>query len=268
MKNKFLWYSDTHLNLAFPWTQYNFVSHILEEKPQGLIITGDIACGLSLKSVMTFLSKKLGDLPVYFVKGNHDSYSISLDESEKITKQLCKEFSNLFWMQDKEVVPITDTSCFIGDDGWYDGRLENAKYLSWNLDWIMIEDFIKLKSYEEKLELTRKLADISAFNLHRKLEAALDKFETVYLLTHIPPWAEATRAIGTDTEKFWLPYNVNYHLGKMIEEVMVDRPKQNVIVLCGHTHQPAFVNVKNNIECLVQSGKYLGTPIEHNCIFV
>lgn len=268
MKQKFLWYSDTHFNFTFPWTQYNFVSHILEENPKGLIISGDIACGITIKHILTFLAKKLENIPIYFVKGNHDSYSISFKESYNKTIDVCKQYSNLFWMNEYDNIPLNNESAIIGDDGWYDGRLNEFQYLAWNLDWIMIEEFSKLKSFEEKLSLTRQLADISAFKLQKKLETALQKYKTIYILTHVPPWAEATRSVGKETEKFWLPYNVNYHLGKMIEEVAAAHPYQNIIVLSGHTHQPTFVNVSHNIECLVQSGKYLGTPIEHNCLFI
>lgn len=267
-KRKFLWYSDTHLNFAFPWTQYNFVSRIIEENPAGLIITGDIACGITLKRTLTFLAKKLEHIPIYFVSGNHDSYSISREKSANIIRECCKQYPNLIWVSDQELVKISDSVCFIGDDGWYDGRLGNPNYLVYNFDWIMLDEFRALKTIEEKLTLTRKWADECAQNIKLKLEKVLQDYKSVYIITHVPPWAEATRALGTDMEDFWLPYNTNSALGKVIEEVMKNYEDRNVIVLAGHSHVPAYVNVVHNIECMVQSGKYLGAPTEHNCLFI
>jgi len=268
MKNKYLWYSDTHFNFTFPWTPYNFVSKIIEENPKGLILTGDIACGLTLKNTLTFLSKKLDPITIYFVMGNHDSYGISFEESEKIIYELTAKYSNLIWITQKDIFQLSDEVCLIGEEGWYDGRLGHSDYLVYNFDWIMIEEFRKLSSIQEKLALTRKLADASTVKIKEKLLQALDKYKTIYIMTHVPPWAEATRSIGTELENFWLPYNVNSGMGKMIESIMSDQKDKNVRILAGHTHSPTFVNVSHNIECLVQSGKYLGNPTEHNCLFI
>jgi UDP-2,3-diacylglucosamine pyrophosphatase LpxH len=87
-------------------------------------------------------------------------------------------------------------------------------------------------------------------------------------MSHVPPWADATRFIGTCVEDFWLPYNVNYGMGNMIESIMKDNPNKNVTVLSGHTHVPAVIHVDNNINCFVQCGKYIGTPNDHNSLFI
>lgn len=267
MKNKYLCYSDTHLNFTFPWTQYSFAAKIAAEQPKGLFLPGDIACGLTVEHMLTFLVKKL-NIPIYFVLGNHDSYGTSFKETHDTIREVCKEYPNLIWLTDRESIKLTDEACVIGDDGWYDARLGQTAYIAYNFDWMTIKEFRKLKSFDDKLIYSRFLADQSTATLKNKLENALEEFQTVYIVTHMPPWREAVRGLGTEAEEFWLPYSINHHMGRMIENVMRDRGNQNVIVLSGHTHTPVIINVSHNIECVVQNGKYLGTPTEHNCVFI
>lgn len=265
---KYLCYSDTHLNFTFPWTQYDFAERILNERPAGLFLVGDIACGITLPHMLTFLAKRLRDIPIYFVIGNHDHYSYSIARTTTVLQQLCREHTNLVWLTDQNIVPLSDEIALIGEDGWYDGRIGQTDYLNYNLDWIMIDEFRRLASFDAKLSLCRQLADQYTANLKTKLDEALNTYQTVYILTHMPGWKEAVRGLGSETEAFWLPYNINYHMGLMIEEVMADRDDQHVVVLSGHTHQPSMLNVSHNIECIVQRGKYLGEPTEHNCVFI
>lgn len=268
MKSKYPIYSDTHFNFTLPWTQYDFASKIIEQNPAGLILTGDIACGLTIKRILIFLAKQLENIPIYFVLGNHDYYATSFEETTVIVKNLTTKYPNLFWMSQIDSIDLKNDIGVIGEDGWYDGRLGNPIYLGYNFDWIMISNFQKLKTFEEKYAYGKQLADEATTRLKTKLEKALEKYKTIYILTHMPPWPEATRALGTEMEDFWLPYNTNLGMGKMIEETMKNRDNQNVIVLAGHVHLPSIVHVAHNIECIVQPGKYLGAPTEHNTLYI
>lgn len=121
----------------------------------------------------------------------------------------------------------------------------------------------------ERVDAFRSLASQSVNLLEDKLQKALEQdFKTIYLLTHFPPWKEATRDVGKYTEKYWLPYNVNLGLGQMIERVMSDRKKRNVTVLAGHTHTDAWIHVARNIECKVNKAKYYGYVRNEEHIFI
>jgi 3',5'-cyclic-AMP phosphodiesterase len=268
MKRKFLWYSDTHFNFTLPWTRHNFVNKIKEESPAGLILSGDIACGLTIENTLRFFAKKIENFPIYFVLGNHDYYGTSFKATIDAVKRLTKEYPWLHWLTDHDIIEISEDVAIIGDDGWYDARLGNPIYIAYNFDWIMVSEFRQLKTFEDKFMYGQRLADESTKRIKAKLLKALEKYKTVYILTHMPPWAEASRGVGSEIGEFWLPYNINSGLGKMIEEVMLEHDNKNVNVLAGHTHVPAIVHVQHNIECLVQGGKYLGTPTEHNCVFI
>jgi hypothetical protein len=108
-----------------------------------------------------------------------------------------------------------------------------------------------------RIEAWRAIADQSTYYLVDKIEKAIEQgYKNIYVLTHFPPWKEATRDVGTVFEKFWMPYNVNVRLGVALEEVMVNHKKKHITVLAGHTHTDCWIHVSRNIECKVSKAKY------------
>lgn len=256
MKQKYLWYTDTHLDKIAPWTKISFIRRIVKEKPQGVFLTGDISNGLLLKFDLALLAKMV-DCPIYFVLGNHDYHFSSFDNIHDTVKELCYKYPNLIWMSDSDIVPLTNQVALIGTEGWYDARIGEPAYLKATLDWMLIKDFKDLPSMSDRIKGFRALAQKSADFISDKLEKCLEQgYKNIYLLTHFPPWKEATRDVGTLMEKFWLPYNVNLTLGTTIEGSMVNYPKRHLTVLSGHTHTDAWIHVSRNIECKVNSAKY------------
>jgi len=269
MKDKYLAYSDTHFNFTLPWTLYGFVERVIENKPNGLFLPGDIACGITIKRTLAYMAKKLDDVPIYFVAGNHDYYGTSLEVSNDIFKTLCKKYHNLKWLSNEEVIELKSDVALVGEDGWYDLRSGNPKLAVYNFDWCMIEEFRRLKSFDEKIALSQQLADQSAANLKRKLLKALRDYKTIIVITHMPPWADASCVYDIEPlDEYSFSYHTNTVMGEMIEEVMADHQSQNVIVICGHTHCPLMLNVAHNIECIVIEGKYLGLPKKSNSFFL
>jgi hypothetical protein len=112
------------------------------------------------------------------------------------------------------------------------------------------------------------MAQESARMIEERLTEALDTYKTVYIITHFPPWKEATRDVGTTLEKFWLPYNTNAAMGEAIERAAGGRRKKRVIVLAGHTHTPCRVRVSNSIECVVAGASYFGRVRPESTIIV
>ncbi len=268
-RTKYLHYTDTHLNFSFPWTQRLFAQNIKDEKPHGIFLTGDIACGMSLISVLEILAIKLDPIPIYFVLGNHDIFGSSFEKMGKKLETLLEEHPNLIWMPKQEPIALNKDCALIGVDGWYDLQYKDEeRYTFYNLDWIMIEDFQRLPTLEAKKELSRQLAEKDASLLKTKLLKALEEFQTVYILTHIPPYKEATHYNDFKLDRYWRPYNTNVQMGKMIEEIMAERADQNVILLAGHTHEQCILNISHNIECIVGEGKYLGDPKPEQSIFI
>lgn len=265
---KYLRYTDTHLDKVAPWTKFRFISHIKKENPEGIFITGDISSGLMTSLDLRILASQV-KCPIYFVLGNHDYHFSSFQKTHDNIRKLCQKYSNLVWMTESSVVHLSEEAALIGTEGWYDAGIGKPSYLAATPDWMLIEDLRKLPSMNDRIELFRSLADKSCEIIADKLEKALDQnYKTVYILTHFPPWKEATRDVGTFMEPFWLPYNVNLRLGKTIESLMKDRNKRQVIVLAGHTHSDCWIHVSRNIECKVNRAKYYGSLRNEEIIFI
>jgi 3',5'-cyclic-AMP phosphodiesterase len=268
MKDKFLWYTDTHLDKVVPWTKISFITRIRKEKPKGIFLTGDISNGLMTCLDLGTLAKYI-KCPIYFVLGNHDYHLSSIEKMHNQIRNLCKKHPNLIWMTESDVIPLSEEVALIGTEGWYDAGIGKSEYLKFTPDWFLIEDFRKMSSMEQRVEAFRSLADKSCDFISDKLEKCLDQgYKNIYILTHFPPWKEATRDVGTFLEKFWLPYNVNLRLGQTIEKVMAPHKKRNVTVLAGHTHTDCWIHVSRNIECKVNEAKYYGVLRNEEHIFI
>lgn len=251
MKHKYLWYTDTHFNRVAPWNLVRFFKYINDQNPRGVFLTGDISSGLMTNLHLKMLATMI-DCPIYFVLGNHDYYFHSIEEQHQKIRETCQQFPNLIWLTESEVIDLDHEVALIGAEGWYDAQMGNPEWLKITLDWIMTKDFRKLPTMEARVEKFRELATQTTNLLEEKLERALEQnYKTVYIMTHFPPWKEATRYEGSLLQEYHLPYNVNLRLGEMIERVMGPRKKRNVTVLAGHTHHPEYIRVSRNINCQV-----------------
>lgn len=45
MRDKYLWFTDTHLDKVTPWKLFRFIRHLIKENPKGIFLTGDISNG-------------------------------------------------------------------------------------------------------------------------------------------------------------------------------------------------------------------------------
>lgn len=265
---KFLWFTDTHLDKVTPWKKTFFIKFLQRERPKGVIITGDISNGRNTCADLEFIAQSV-PCNIYFVLGNHDYHWGSIEETHQRIRELCKKHTNLIWMTEAGVVHINEEVCFIGTEGWYDAEEGKPEYLKMTFDWFLVDDFRKLSTMEDRIKAWRKLADQSAHDIADKLEKAIEqKYKSIYVLTHFPPWREATRDVGTVMEKFWLPYNCNLRLGRAIEKVMEVHKKRYITVLAGHTHTDCWIHVARNIECKVNKAKYYGELRNEEHIFI
>jgi 3',5'-cyclic-AMP phosphodiesterase len=267
IKSKYLWYTDLHLGKVLPWTFFNFIRHIHREKPKGIFLTGDISTG-PLLSFHLNLMARLIKCPIYFVLGNHDYYFTNIEKQHEKLRKLCAKYSNLVWLTESDIISLNEDSALIGAEGWYDAHRGSPKLLKITIDWILTEDFRKLPSMAERIEAFRCLADNSVEQIERKLEKALSQgYKKIYILTHFPPWQEATRNERKIFKSYHLSYDANLRLGKMIERVM-RKSKASVTVLSGHTHLDCWLHVSNNIECKVNEAKYYGFIRNEEQIFI
>lgn len=259
MKKLYSWYTDTHLNLMWPWSGDRFIEHLKRENPAGLIITGDVSDGVNIDRHLRWLAGHLR-FPIYFVLGNHCVHFRKMSDVYDDVRALCLAHSNLHWMQECGIMKLNDDTAICGVDGWYDVAYGNPDYLTFTADWFCIDEFRSLPDMKSRIDAFRALAQKSVDIAVPMLEEAFRTYKTVYFLTHVPPWKEATRNEGTMFASFWLPYNTNHRLGVALKDVMKAHPNRKLIVLCGHTHSQLELHIADNIECRVGKGKYLGAP--------
>jgi predicted phosphohydrolase len=265
---RYAWYSDTHLNLSvFPFLKRMFISRLKKSGVDGVMITGDVSSGSWLESDLGFLARHF-DGPIYFVLGNHDYHNRHIESVHSDVRRLTAKYPNLFWMTENPLIALAEDVALIGTEGWYDATLGDPQLLRWTLDWMITFDFLHKKGIDQRIDMWRNMSSISSEIIAERLEHALQDHKTVYVMTHFPPWKEATRAVGTPFENFWLPYNTNFAMGQAIERVMSGRKKKRVIVLAGHTHTPCHIRVTNNIECIVARASYWGRVRPEQTIIV
>lgn len=268
LKAKYLWYTDTHFDKVMPWTLYLFIRYVRSENPAGIFLTGDISSG-HLTALHLKLLAKFIKCPIYFVLGNHDYHFSSFEEIHFKLRKLCKQYPNLIWVTDRDLIELNEETCLIGTEGWYDATLGNPKWLVLTFDWFFTKEFRELPNMKARLQAFRQKSDESCEILSKKLEKALDKgYKNIYVLTHFPPWKEATRDEKTILAPYFLPYNTNLRLGKTIEKIMEGKNKRHVTVLAGHTHTDCWIQVTRNIECKVNKAKYYDSVRNEEHIFI
>jgi predicted phosphohydrolase len=272
---KIAWATDIHLNHA-PKTKTmfakvsvydRFVGDIKRAQAEALFLTGDIAEADSVIDYLLCLDEEL-QIPIYYVMGNHDYYGGSIYKVREEARIYTNKNNNqLHWMPESGVVELTPEVAVIGVDGWSDGRLGNAPGSPIVLnDWQAIEELRKgRKTTElwgkdfhlyERIPLLQALGDKEAGALRMPLLRALGCYQKVYVLTHVPPWKEATWHQGAHSEDDWLPWFSCKAVGDLIEECAAKHKDREITVLCGHTHGAGESQIADNIRAITGRAAY------------
>lgn len=136
---KFAWCSDTHLDhLRTEQQIIGFAESLVEDGAEGVLITGDIANGRCIKTMLEVIGAAT-QAPSYFVLGNHDFYGSSIIA---IREEVTGLRPNLHYMTTQSFRQLTPKTAVVGHDGWYDMRFGDYITSPFALaDWEMIDDF-------------------------------------------------------------------------------------------------------------------------------
>lgn len=246
---KAAWLTDIHLNFIKHRRFLKLVEDIKSTGADVVFITGDISEAPSAARDVEQLEQLTGK-KVYFVLGNHDFYHGSI---RAVREQMLKRFPDR-WLPAAGPVRLTPTTILIGHDGWADGR--NGTYgthTEWDLN-----DFHRISELQtfdrtERLKLIQALAQQAADNIRIFLVAALVEVKDVMMLTHIPPFKEASYYRGKQSDDEHLPYYSSKVMGDTLLDVMSQRPDCRLTVLCGHTHGASVYQPLPNL--LVKTGE-------------
>lgn len=243
---RLVWVTDIHLNFLKGRQIQEFCRTVKEQQPDALLVGGDIAEAPTIEAYLTILENEL-TCPVYFVLGNHDFYRGSIAGVRAEMGALTRKSRRLAWLPAVGIVPVTETVALIGHDGWADGRLGDYDRSTVLLnDYVLIEELAGLSKARRHRELIELGADAAKY-VSKVLAEGLDRFQEIFLLTHVPPFKEACWHEGRISDDNWLPHFTCCAVGEVLVELMTAHPQQRLTVLCGHTHGAGTAQILPNL---------------------
>ena len=255
---RLVWATDLHFDAA-DRSQYKlFFDLILSHEADALLIGGDISNGMTSFSHLANLSKVFTQ-SIYYVLGNHDFYYGSIEETRKHAQMLSQEIPNLHYLTEKGVIALTDTTALIGHDTWCDGRGGDFLHSDIMLNDYLLIDELKHLEPEKRLSKLNLLGDASADYLKKQLLKALETYDRVIALTHVPLFEESVLYQGVPANNHWLPHFVCKAAGEALEEIMRQNPEKYLLVLCGHAHWGQDIEILPNLRAITGHAE-LGLP--------
>lgn len=263
MYKRAIWLTDLHLDLVSPEAMAAFLDHVMSYTPNLIMLTGDID-ERNLNDTLRQLAMRL-QVPIYFVLGNHDYYRKTISNVRASVEELSRQSRLLKWMPSIEVVEVTPDVGMIGHDGWADGGYGDFLNSS-----VLLQDYLLIRDLNNAFgeELFRKLQNLgqdAAAHIRKVLPKALERFPHVILLTHVPPFQEATWHEGNIPawEDPYLPHFSCKAVGDALLEIVPQYPDRQVTVLCGHTHSSGQAQILDNLIVLTGEAEYGQPRIQH-----
>jgi len=253
--------SDLHLEFLQPNQVPSFLAQSKRQNNDYLILTGDIA-DAPLLTIYLEMMANIFDHNIYFVLGNHDFYRGSIKIIRNDVKSLCEKYTNLkylsaaqsaYWLDQENKIAV------IGHDGWYDGEFGDYINSRFELnDFQLIGEFIGKEKWD-RFSLMQQLASESTYHLARLLEEEIKAnkgLTDIFIVTHVPPYAECCVTRYAENPEFSLPFYSNKTLGDLIR-VYSDMHKEiQFTVFCGHTHRGICSQITDNLTVNVFSAEY------------
>ena len=179
---KAIWLTDIHLNFCEEGIIREFVQGIKRQKPDTLLIGGDIGEADFFEGYLQVFEREL-QRPIYFVLGNHDAYRGSIHGMRETAATLSRESDFLGWLPEVGVVELTSEVGLIGHGGWGDGRLGSFYSSTVQLNDFKLIAELKGKRGDELLRRLMELGDEAAAHFEKVLPEAIDRFRSVIVLT-------------------------------------------------------------------------------------
>ena len=263
---RLVWSTDLHFDAAERSEYQLFIDLVNAHEPDAVLIGGDISNGNTSLAHLNNLAKGI-DKQIYFVLGNHDFYYGSILRMRTATKKLMQEIPKLHYLTDNGIVALSKQTALIGHDGWSDARCGDFLNSDVTLnDYFLIEELKRL-NHEERFQKLNQLGTEAAEYLNEQLVKALESYDRVILLTHVPPFEESCLYKGQPADGNWTPHFVGKATGDAIEAVMKKLPNKQLLVLCGHSHWGQNIQILPNLRVLTGHSE-LGTPNVQGLIFI
>ncbi len=286
------WLTDIHLNFISFIELVTFVDNVLKEQPDAIIISGDIGEADTVVSYLTELEKLL-QKEIFFVLGNHDYYRGSIERVRHDVRIASRHSRHLRWLPDIGIAELTPAVALIGHGSWPDGRLGDWQRSNLLLnDYFYIKEFnqsVRIEGYDstkffkpdpalasalrgqdakrERLEKMQVLADEAAQYIAGVLPRALESYRQVVVVTHAPPFREASWYDGQVSDDIWAPHFSCKAMGDVLRREMESRPHNQMTVLCGHTHGRGEAHILDNLRVLTGGATYGNPSVQRLFVF-
>jgi len=163
------------------------------------------------------------------------------------------------WLNDADVIRLTNETALVGHDSWGDARLGNVWATTVELnDFYHIRELTNL-SREARIRKLNQLGDEAASSLAEALEDALAVYTNVICLTHVPPFKEAAVYEGRPSTSNWLPYFSCKAVGDVLMDAASQFKEKQIQALCGHTHGSGVYRPLSNLTVMTGGAQY-GSP--------
>ena len=256
---KVAWATDIHLNFPPRDVAQRFLDTIRSLDADCLLISGDIATAPTLPGWLSRIEEAAGR-PVHFTLGNHDFYHGSIASVRAAVRDLVGQSTRLHWLTESGHFRLGDNTALVGHDGWGDGRLGNGLGSDVQLnDFLLIEELSHLDR-PQLLQTIQALGDEAARHFRAVLPQALQEAQHILVLTHVPPFAEATWHEGRHSDDNWLPFFACKAVGDVLSGTMLQNPDKRMTVLCGHTHGGGVARILPNLVVRTGPSEY-GHPV-------
>lgn len=249
------WLTDIHLNFLEPEELARFYQSVNATGADAVLVTGDLAEGPHLVEALSGLADHLA-APLYFVLGNHDYYFRSISRVRSEVRELVARQPRLVYLTEQPARELAPGVGLLGHDGWADARLgDYVRSTVMMHDYKLIAELAGMGK-AARWPLLQRLGDEAAAEIRRALPRALARFPEVWLLTHVPPFAESCVYDGHPSDAEWLPHFACQAMGQALVEVMQMHPQSRLTVLCGHTHGQAEHRPLPNLLVLTGGAQY------------
>lgn len=261
------WITDPHLDhLREEGALISFLMKLHERDSDGLLVTGDLATSDTLYDFLGLLSGAY-QRPIYFVLGNHDYYGTWRKETHKRVRAVSRACPKgiLNWMVDVRVAMLSHDTAVVGHDGTYDARAGQVGAGFVMGDYLPggITDLVAARALgpDHLFELLRGEARACAEHVKATVREAVRKgARRVIILTHVPPFHEASLFRGQPSSPASAPWYVNLTLGDALLELAAEWPAVSMEVLAGHTHGACVHQARPNLSVHVGSARYGRAP--------
>jgi len=259
---KLIWVSDIHLNFLEFDRRKEFYVKLKESEGDLIVISGDIAESRNIVPLL-MEAKFHAEKEIYFVLGNHDFYGSNIASVKSSVR-------SLGYLGSEQYVALNASTVVIGVDGWGDCRYGDYKHSRLTMsDWMYINDLSPLYHIRQIAEddplksKLQQLADNDARKLKRRVDKAIKNgYNKIIIVSHVPPFEEASLYAGKKSTPDGLPFFASKCLGRAILPIAEKHSEVDFLWLSGHTHNRAVYAPLENLKVRVAAAEYYRPQIE------